>query len=103
MKKSLAHLSAAGLMAAISGAAPQALAMETAARQVAPKTSPASKFNAGTFILQRMLQALRRLDGGSAGNPRGGYRNRAGWTNARYRRHALKLRNRARHRRACRG
>lgn len=28
---------------------------------------------------------------------------RTGWTNARYQRHSRKLRNRARHRRACRG
>lgn len=38
------------------------------------------------------------------GQPSGtGIRKKSGWTNARYRRHSLKLRNRARHRRACRG
>ena len=33
----------------------------------------------------------------------GGYRNRSGWTDRRYRRAALKKRNKARHRAACRG
>lgn len=33
----------------------------------------------------------------------GGHRSRSGWTNASYQRAARKLRNKAKHRRACRG
>lgn len=102
MRKSLANLAAAGLLAAIGGTAQQAPAVETTAHQATRKPLRASEFNASAFNLQRLLQALGMARAGG-GNLLGGYRSRAGWTNARYRRHALKLRNRARNRRACRG
>lgn len=70
------------------------------ARQLAQQNQPATgiaRSADGSAVLRRMF------GGGSYSSGAGGYLSRAGWTNARYQRHARKLRNRARHRRACRG
>jgi hypothetical protein len=47
----------------------------------------------------KKTQTLAQLIGHNVAHSR----NRAGWTDARYRRAALKKRNRAKHRAACRG
>lgn len=99
-----------GLLAAVLAAA------AAAGVQVAPNQGGASAREARQAAVERLLADQQRLAGvsaieramrlayGGAGGPLGGgYRNRAGWSTRRYQRHAQKLRNRARHRQACKG
>ena len=55
----------------------------------------------GTSAYERALRAFMRSGGNHP--DAGGYRSREGWTDRRYRRAALKQRNRAKHRAACKG
>lgn len=59
--------------------------------------------NRGTAMSALVRAAPHSALSGGIGVPRrGGYRNRCGWTNRRYRRAAAKRRSQARHRAACR-
>jgi hypothetical protein len=52
-------------------------------------------------VVQRAFSPAMSIGPGQPSST--GIRKKSGWTNARYRRQAMKLRNRAKHRRACRG
>lgn len=56
----------------------------------------------GQRAVDARMAALRAIYGGRGGSPLGGYLNRAGWTNRRYQRAALKARNVRRNRAAHR-
>jgi len=58
--------------------------------------------NSNATTLAERLAIQRAMSRGISPPPRGGYKNRAGWTNRGYQRAAAKKRNQARHRAACR-
>lgn len=72
----------------------------TSAAEQAQQAGQQKRLPGPTTQAQRAMQELLRRYGGG-GNAAGGYRSREGWTNRRYQRAALKRRNKARHRAAC--
>jgi len=102
MRKSLAAAAAiaAGVMSGFTGGAqsPEVDGSAYASAQRA-KAGQQNPMPGPTTPAQRAIQALMRF--GSSGNAAGGYRSREGWTHRRYQRAALKRRNKARHRAAC--
>jgi hypothetical protein len=103
----------ATLAAAVALAALAGINVTTAAQGAGSGTEAVSSRQApgqsgGLLFAQRAplfgRAALRALVGSGFGHPGvGGYRKRPGWTNASFRRAALKKRNRAKHRAACKG
>lgn len=92
----LGLLLAAGAFAPLPGAADRTEAREGAQAQRGGDKGPTQRAVASPRA------ALRAVYGGLGGDPRGGYLSRAGWTNRRYQRAALKARNVRRNRAAHR-
>ena len=104
MKKTgiLAAVLAAAAAAGIQAVPNHGGTSTTEARQGLPSQKPAGDLQRGLGV-SAIARAMRLAYGSGGGQIAGGYRNLAGWTTRRYQRHAQKLRNRARNRRACRG
>lgn len=93
---------AAGAIGGIAGGTGQTAEAQAAteAGKLAKQGGEKNRGSASSLAERAMLQ--RAFSGGIGVPRRGGYRNRAGWTNARYRRAAAKKRNQARNRKAGR-